>query len=196
MCWATTITPTHQRKGSQPRHTEPPDISPWAGHVSTVSIAAHRKETRHVWSLVICFRFSAWLKFVFCFFLPTFIPSYWFSGRKKVNDCLGVLKTFIPIYIISEEKGTHNHGTSLIVLINWPTGAGPFLIFPLGGFRAVRNTKRVISSSWHVSFVTAEEKHTLRSFSSSFFSRSSLRLFGSRLLRLSFVAFQSRACFV
>lgn len=50
---------------------------------------------------------------------------------------------------------------SITVKLNWNKTAGPFLIFPLGGFHAIGNTNHVISSSWREGFfffVTEEKR--------------------------------------
>lgn len=102
---------------------------------------------------------------------------------------------------------------SIIVKLNWNKIAGPFLIFPLGGFHAVWNTKRVISSSWREVFLCHSRKtrthaHTVFFFPSflSYFSLclwwiSTNYVLGSRPNMFfspccaSFVSAQNKFCF-
>lgn len=66
---------------------------------------------------------------------------------------------------------------SITVKLNWNKTAGPFLIFPLGGFHAIGNTKHVISSSWReISFC-----HGRKTRSSFFFSSTLLFYFSLSL---------------
>lgn len=80
MCWATTITPTHQREAR--RHgTRAQDASRPAGHVSTVSIAPHRKlDVSHLrfgyWRAGL----SAWLNFDTYFYFKFLV---FFPWKKK-----------------------------------------------------------------------------------------------------------------